>query len=66
MAWLLPFAVALNALTENLGGVDIATVGFLPRWVNYPALLTVFGAFFFGAISLVLRGRRTVGVERSN
>lgn len=69
MVWLLPIAVALNALTETLGGVEIANdtrspVGFLPAWINYPALLTVIGGFFFGAISLVLRRGRTVGVER--
>lgn len=69
IVWILPLAVALNALTETLGGVEIANdtrspVGFLPAWVNYPALLTVIGAFFFGAISLVLRRRRTAGVER--
>lgn len=69
LVWLLPFAVALNALTETLGGVEIANetrspVGFLPAWLNYPALLTVIGVFFFGAISLVVRRRRTLGVER--
>jgi hypothetical protein len=66
----LPILVAIAALTETLGGPEssestASPIGFLPAWLNYPALLTVVAIFLGGAISLVAKRRRTTGIERA-
>lgn len=66
----LPILVAITALTETLGGPESSTstvnpIGFLPDWLNYPALLTVVAIFLGGALSLVAKRRRTTGIERA-
>jgi len=69
-AWALPVLVAISALTETLGGPETAgstsnTMGFLPAWLNYPALLGVVAIFLGAAVSLVMKRRKTTGAERA-
>ena len=68
--WALPVLVAIPALTETLGGPETAgstsnPMGFLPAWLNYPALLGVVAIFLGAAISLVMKRRHTTGAERA-
>jgi hypothetical protein len=69
-AWALPVLVAISALTETLGGPETAgstpnPVGFLPAWLNYPALLGVVAIFLGAAVSLAIKRGRTTGAERA-
>jgi hypothetical protein len=68
--WALPVLVAISALTETLGGPETAgstsnPMGFLPAWLNYPALLGVVAIFLGAAVSLVVKRGRTTGAERA-
>lgn len=66
----LPVLVAVSALTETLGGPESSThtvnpIGFLPSWLGNPVRLSLVAALLGGAISLVVKRRRSVGVERA-
>jgi len=68
--WTLPVLVAISALTKTMGGPEAAgstsnPMGFLPAWLNYPALLGVVAIFLGAAVSLVMKRRRITGVERA-
>jgi hypothetical protein len=68
--WALPILLIATAVTETLGGAESSTetanpIGFLPEWVGYAALLGIVAILLGGAVSLVIKRRRAVGVERA-
>lgn len=70
MLWLLPLLLLAAMLTSTLGGSpstagQVSPIGFLPGWVGYAALLVVVLILIGGAISLVVKRRKVVGVERA-
>ncbi len=66
----LPVLVAAAALTETLGGPEAGSgttnpIGFLPSSLSYPLMLSVVAILLGGVVSLVVKRRRAVGVERA-
>jgi hypothetical protein len=70
VAWALPVLLLAAAFTETLGGEEMfnptpSPVGFLPSWLSFVGTVGVIAILFGGAISLVVKRRRTTGAERA-
>jgi hypothetical protein len=68
--WVLPILLVATAITETLGGAESSSetvnpIGFLPEWLGYVALLGIVAILLGGAVSLVIKRRRSVGAERA-
>jgi vacuolar-type H+-ATPase subunit I/STV1 len=68
--WTLPVLVGAAPFTEILGGPEVTSgtpnpVGFIPSWLSWAPPLGTFLILFGVVISLVVRRRRAVGVERA-
>jgi hypothetical protein len=66
----LPLLVAAAALTETLGGPEASVptdnpIGFIPSWLSGPILAALAFTLLAGSISLVVKRRRSSGVERA-
>jgi hypothetical protein len=68
--WSLPFLVLAGFFTESLGGPEASKAipnryGFLPEALGLVALIAIPLVILGGAVSLIVRRRRTTGVERA-
>lgn len=68
--WALPALVLVGAATQTLGGPEStsqigSSVGFLPGWLGYVALILVAAILVIGAVSLVVKRRRARGIEHA-
>lgn len=66
----LPTLVAAAALTDSLGGPEASVpidnpIGFIPSWLNGPILGALAFILLAGSVSLVVKRRGSVGVERA-
>jgi hypothetical protein len=66
----LPTLVAAAALTDTLGGPEASVsidnpIGFIPSWLSGPILGAVAFILLTGSVSLVVKRRRSSGVERA-